>query len=197
MSDFNVPPLMPPQMLRPARQASVLLLILAGLALIAAAMALFMAFVPMDQWPPEELQNVQRLIEPTGWSVKTYFQAMASMMGGMGLILCVLGLLVRRGGRPTIVLSMLVNGLLLLMALKSIVDAIRGGSPLSAIPPLGLAAMMIMLSQRLAAAFRAAGAARALAAQSWRQFQEPLDTGYGYNDPLPPPPQSPDDGAKS
>jgi hypothetical protein len=214
MTDFNVPPLMPPQMLRPARQASVLLFILAGLALVLAMMAMFLSVVPADQLPPEELQNLQRLVEPMGWTVKTYFHVMAAMMGGMGVILCVLGLLVRGGGRVAIVLAMMMNGLLMLMVLMPMVNAILGGQPLSAILPLGLTMMMIVLWQRLGAAFRAAGAAKAMVMQSWQQFQapfdaaqgrpfdvaqgRPFDAGYGYNNPLPPPPQStpPPGGAK-
>jgi hypothetical protein len=192
MGDFNFPPMLPPHLQRPARQASVLLMILAILALVVAGMAFMVSTIPLEQWPPEQLQKIQQqLIQPTGLSMKAYFRATAATMGLAGLVLGVLGLLVRGGRRWVIVTAMVVNGLMLILMITSILSAIMSAQPMSAFPPLVLLAIMVVLTQRLVAAFKAAGQAKAMAAQNWQQFQLPADGGYGFMNPLPPPPSAP------
>jgi hypothetical protein len=197
MGEFDVGPLLPPDMLRPARQASILFFVLAGLALAGGALFFMSSTVPIDDWPPQQRQRILDVAQRAGWSVRACFIAPGMTLTIIALILGALGMLVRSGRRSVVIVSMIVDGLMLLVLTGMIASSLRDpeGGVMAAVFAGGIGAVMLMLLRRLSAAEKAARSAGAYAAyyqaQTWQQAQPPFDPSSGYGFPLPPPPSQP------
>jgi hypothetical protein len=185
--------LAPPELRRPARQASTLLLILSGLTLAVAAMFWLVTFVPDERWTPEQRATLQEMVQPTGLTLRQYLITAAVAMTCLALLFGGLGGLVRGGRRWAIILAIIFNGLMLIIMTIGVIQKLANpdnGGLLSAVLPIAVTALMMFLMQRLIVAVRAAGAARNMAAQ-WQLLGQPFDPnsyGFGFGAPLPPPP---------
>ena len=185
---------MPDEILRPARRASILLFLLGGLALACALIVFLFSMVPMDQLPPDERQQLQEIVAPTGLDIKTYFHLFAGSAAVVGLILVVLGLFVRGGKRLPIIAAFIVTALMLMFLTVSImIDASRM-APLAMVPPIGLGILLVLLEIQLISANRNVGFARNMAmqyqTQLWQGLQQlpPPSVNDYHSAPLPPPP---------
>jgi hypothetical protein len=181
-----------PELRRPARQASALLLVLSALTLAVAAMLWLVSFAPIDQWPPEQRDKLQQIIEPTGMPMKQFFIAVASVMTFLAAVFGGLGGLVRTGRRWAIILAIIVDSVVVVLMSINVIHALASPEEglVAAILPICLTALMIFLMQRLIIALVAAGTARSMAAQ-WQVMGQPFDpnfSGFGFGAPLPPPP---------
>jgi len=197
MGEFDLPPMMPPDGLRPARQASVLLFVLAGLILVPGLMFCMASMVPPDRWPPETQKRFEEVASAAGVTVRQFLLTYAVCATTMGLLLAGLGVLVRTGRRWAVLTGMVVDGILMLLVFVSAVSSFRDSSGLPGFFfACGLGAVMMMLMRRLIAAEKAARFAAAQAAyfyaQQWQAMQQPFEpgSGYGYSgDQAQPPPE--------
>jgi hypothetical protein len=127
----------------------------------------------------------------------------SAMMIGAGGLLLIFVIFVRRGGKISIVCSIVLNGLIALLLLMNFVSGLRQAAvnP-KAILPLalfgGLIALCVITLVKLVAAFQSAGPAQMQAMQQayyWMMQQQQApggygQQGYGYGQ-TPPPPQQP------
>jgi hypothetical protein len=187
---------LPEEVMRPARRASLLLLLLCGLALACAAIIYLFSFVSLDQMPADERQQLEQIVVQSGLDFKTYFHIAACSALVAGVILGLLGLLVRGGRRAAIYVSLVVAAILLTCTgigiLSDLANASRIG-PLALVPPIGLAILLVLLEIQLINAAKNARIARAMAAQYqmqlWQSLQgQPVATNDYAAAPLPPPP---------
>jgi magnesium-transporting ATPase (P-type) len=170
--------------LRPARQASVVMFILSGLALLASVTLILGAFVPPDRFPPETRDQLNELLAPVGISIKVFMLTMGMFVAIPCAVLAVLGVMVRGGGIRSIVTSIVVGGLMLAYMLLNVVAALFSAQPASFLFPGLFAAAIVYLITRLVAAARAArmiaGMAAQYQAQYWQYHQFNQEPGYGY-----------------
>jgi hypothetical protein len=200
-------PMMATDPRRPFKRASLLMFILGGLMLLMAGCTALVARTPTDQFPPEMQAEFSKLLEPTGYDLKTYLLAVAAYFGVPALLLIGTGVGVRFGKRGWIVGALILTGLLLTLLVLSVVGAFAMGHTSRAIGnacalavPIGL---FVLLFVWLLEGYRAAG--RAAPTAYFQQAQPspmhvppPPQAGYGYgqppvSNPAPPsqPPQNP------
>ena len=123
-----------------------------------------------------------------------------------GGLLLLFALFVRRGGKVSIILSIILNGLLALLLLTNFVSGlVQAMSRPAALLPLaligGILALCAITLVKLVAALRSSGSAQMLAMQQqayyWMMQQQqgggyaPPGPGYGYGQNYPPPPPPP------
>jgi O-antigen/teichoic acid export membrane protein len=188
-------PFVPPEAQRPARQASVLMFVLCGLALLAAMMFLMSSFIPPDKLPPDTRDRLEQAASQSGLSISASLQVTALMVAIPGVIVGLLGIFVRGGRMVAIAMSIVLDALLLAMTTIATLAALFGGggsgNVLASCPFLGAAVLMAFLMVRLIAAAKAAKSAKASAAQYqlqyWQNYQWDQNSGYGYTAGPPPP----------
>jgi len=158
--DFNAYSLLAvPEAQSAARVASIVMLILAGLAFGCSAMFFLVRLVPLDQVPPEQLQGIQRVATEAGLPLKTFFLVYALFALIPALVYLTLGIWVRGARLAAIFTAMIANGLFLLLLLLSLgVTVLSGqaGGIGSMLMPAIIGAAMIFIMKRLAVAARAA-----------------------------------------
>jgi hypothetical protein len=168
-------PFAPPEALRAARQASIVLFVLAGLALAGGTLFLVFSTIPLQDLPPQTRDQLQELVEQTGRSVPANEIMSGLTMAIPGLIMAVLGFFVRGGRLRAIVAAMVCDGLLLVVTTVAILASVfntAGMGPVGACPFIGAAAVMILLMVRLSHAAKAAIAAKSVMAQYYMQFMQ-------------------------
>jgi hypothetical protein len=195
MFESDLPPMLPPEMLRPARQASVLFFVLAGLFFLGSALFFMSASVPITDWPPDKRDQILDVASRAGISAHQLMMIPGVTLLILSLMLGGLGLMVRRGGRAAVIIGMVVDALLLLAISGMMISSM--GDPAAAMPSViiagAIAAVMVMLMRRLIGAERAARIAAAQAAyyyaQQWQAMQRPFEPGSGYGQGMPSDPQ--------
>jgi hypothetical protein len=177
---------------RAARRASVIMFVLSGLAMACSAMFFMLWMMPLNQFPPEQLQAMQDAAAKSGMPLKAIFLGGGLMIMIPGLILGVLGIWVRTARLAAIITAMIANGLLLAFVILSTLRALlsgESGGGAAAFVPLAVTAVMAWLMVRLTAAARASRMANSMAAQFQAQYwQQPFEPDGGY---APPPPLNP------
>lgn len=198
-----------PDPLRPARAASILMFIIGGFFLLCGACFTLGSFVPFDQLPPEQteqLGQLQEQVSALGVSLKQFFIIAGIMLLVPAVIYVVLGALIRRGRLWVVITSMIVASLNILFVLFQLFGGIRQAMQdprgvvglCMAVIPLALLGLLMYF---LVGAARSAGQVEAMRQaqqnQYW-QFQQNQQTygqpGYGAPpmQPPPPPPPPPD-----
>jgi hypothetical protein len=199
MADLEFAPAAPPELLRPARQAAMLFVVLGAMALIAGAMFFLSASVPIEEWPPEARRAIMEMADHAGLTVRQCILAPAFMMTFIGILLMAVAFFVRRGRHGMIIFAIILDVVMMAILGIQLAGALRQVSGADFFPFLmlvGVGAIMAVLLRRLLEARRAAGALAAYEAQyraqNWQYFQEPFDPSAGYSygtqTPLPPPP---------
>jgi hypothetical protein len=152
-------------LLAPAKRASIVMFILAGLMLpCGGLLALAGAAADFSQLPPQQaaqIQAAEQQLSSVGWSLKQMFVAMGMFMLVPGLIFLGLAVAVRRGGMGSVVTSIIFCGLVgLLTGLGVVANLAQGngcGAAMFLIGLLGLIMAEVFL-------FQAAGRAGQIAA---------------------------------
>jgi hypothetical protein len=186
-------PFSPPEALRSARQASVILFVLAGLALAGGLLFMAASRINPASFSPEQRDQFQQMVTQTGMPLKTILLFFGWIMLIPGLLMLTLGFLVRTGRLGAIITAMVCNGLLLIMATVATLQNLffpSPSGPIGACPFVGAGAIMILLMLRLFAAARAASAAKSMTAQyylQYMQFQQMEGSGGSGYGAMPPP----------
>jgi len=103
--------------LAPARKASNLMLALAALALMGGVCAGIASRITPDQFPPsqrEQLMSQRQQIErETGMSWASLARSVGITFGALGVVLLILGILVRSGRRLWLIIAMIITALII------------------------------------------------------------------------------------
>jgi hypothetical protein len=168
--------------------------------------------------PPEQLRQMGDV--DLVRMVKIVYGTVGAIVIGVSLLLLVLGVFVRRGGKPSIISSLVVFAGLSLFALFGILSGVvqaAMGTPvmlLAAVIWLVLGAVFALAITWLVQAIRASGAAQQIQAyygqlQQQQSIQPPTGYGYAYSSPpqsaqspqqslgMVPPPENPNAGGGS
>ena len=195
-------------LLAPARRASWLSIILGVLLLACGACAGAFYLIPFDQLPPESRAEYQRADEQvraqTGMGLRQSMGLGAVILFVPALLLLVLGILVRNGGRGLSITLMVVTIVLLLLGLLNLASGVLGVArdPRAAV---GLCFVVIpvallgLLLYFLIGAVRNAGQLAAARAQHQSQYWQYQQSQQVYGQPWqgappPPPPPVPPEG---
>jgi hypothetical protein len=193
------------ELLAPAKRASILMYILAGLSLCCGAcIAGVSPFIPWEQMNAPELQEARNMLSQAGVSMKVLFIAVGIIFMVPGLIYVILAFFVRKGGLASVITSIVLSVLAILWFLINLVSSlvhaasqppsqVAGALCVSVVP----LAMLILLVVWLIQAARNASQIRLLEAhqqaQYWQyQQQQQMYPQAGGYAPLPPqqPPQA-------
>ncbi len=190
----------PPDLGKPARRASVLMIILGTLTLLLGACMFGAAMVvPNDQWLPEIQPQIAKIEAESGTSVMTLIKIAGGIVATPGLILIVLGLFVRRGGLVPAVLGVVITALMLLYFAYTVLQAVLiglQGNAVGAFIPLVFSTVATALfglqMYWLAKAVVNAGPLRVFnqhqQAYAWQMQQQSYAQQQQYRMPPPPPP---------
>lgn len=206
-----------PDLLAPARRASVLMFVLGGLAVASALCCAGVgAMLPrMMGENPAAFAEFRRLPNVTPETMQAVLVVMSAVVLLVGVAYLVLGAFVRAGRRGAIITSIVLSILaILLLGLNVATGLMQSFSrPQTAVGVVLLAvplALLLLLVRWLLRAARAPDAAltQQYAAQYWQYQQQqayaqqygygqppPPPGTYGYPRPQPPPPQAPQPGA--
>lgn len=164
-----------PDLLAPARRASLMMFLIGGFLLLG-GLCMGVAGALFDQFPAEQREEIDKKLEAQGLDFKTQAVTMAVVMGTPGLALFVLAFFVRRGGFGSAVTAMVVASILAMLAGLSLVgnglQAVSGNSSaaLEACMMLGLLSALTLLIIFLVQALRAASQAAVMRSH----FQQPM-----------------------
>jgi hypothetical protein len=209
----QLPPYMPPdpsawgyfasnpegQLLRPARRASWLMLILGGLLLAAGACCVGIGtLMPWDQMPPDSLAQMQQLEKQVGVSVPFLMTVFGVMTVVPGVVLLIVGFFVRSGGLGSIITGIVVTAIIILVLLVMLLSALeRAASGQAGDAAMGLVFFTVLLAgfglllAWLVQAARQTGQLAALRQARQMQYWQAMQhqAAYqGYSPPSPPPP---------
>ncbi len=206
-SPYQQPGYYPPadpaeELLRPARRASVLMFVITGLMLLCGICVGAMASVPWDRidLPAETRAELARMEQEVQVPLATVFAVLAGILIVPSVLLGILAFFVRKGGSGVIITSIIVTGLLLLLAGLNLITSLQGGV-LATVPQLVFLALLVLLFVWLIQALKNAGQIRDLRLgqqfQQWQAMQNQQQYGgyYGqYPGQAPPPPPPPPPG---
>ncbi len=184
-----------PDLLAPARRASLMMFILGGLALLSSfCCAGAGAMVPQLMQQPDFAQRMQNVPGATPTLLRAVFIFMGVLSLAAAIAMVILGVFVRRGGKGSIVTSIVLCVLTMFLMLVYLVGAVLqggqeviGGVCMAIVPIVLLVVLIVMLVAALQAADKVA--AHRYSVQYWQHAQQQAyaqQAGYGY---LPPPPQ--------
>jgi hypothetical protein len=185
------------ELLRPARRASWMMIILAILLGLAGTCCLgFGTLTPWGRLPPESLTQMHELEAQSGVSMKTLFIMSSVVALVPALLLGVIGYFVRRGSITAIVMGILLDGLILLLLMIVLLNALAaaaGGKPLDAATGLlmfsiffvAFGLLLVWLIQAARTSGRLGEAKLAQQARNWQAYQQQ----QAYQQYPPPPPQ--------
>lgn len=121
-------------LLAPAKRASIFMFIMGGLMLPCGLLMGLVSFADFSQLTGPQAAQLELLedeFSKLGWSVKGFFQILGALFLVPGLILIVLGVMVRRGGMGSIITSIILCCLMALLAgfgtISGVLQAGQGG----------------------------------------------------------------------
>lgn len=121
-------------LLAPAKRASIFLFIMGGLMIpcgILMGLVSFADFSQLSGPQAAQLELLESEFSTLGWTVKGFFQVLGAILLVPGVLLVVLGVMVRRGGMGSVVSSIIVCCLMALLAgfatISGILQAGQGG----------------------------------------------------------------------
>jgi hypothetical protein len=212
-------------LLAPAKRASVIMFIVGGLMLPCGALFGLLGAVDFSQLPAQQAAQIQAMeqqLTAAGMTLKQLFITMGLFTAIPGVLLIVLGVMVRGGGMGSVVTSLIFCGLLGLLAALGLVSNLAQGNACGGALFLGVLASLIAAVVFL---FQAAGRSAQVSAyragggmysqaygqpgypqqpqypsqqpQVWQQpgaggWGQPPAQGWGQVPPPPPPPPPPD-----
>lgn len=171
-------------LLKPARRASVLMFIIGGLLLpCGALLPIASSKVDPSQLPPQQAaqyQQMEQQLTNIGWSLTQFYAVVGACMSIPGVVLLILGAVVRRGGMGGVVTSILFCGLIGLgVGLMFLTLLAQGGvveAGIALIVLVGLIAALVFLFQ---AAGRASQVSAYRGAGMVGAYPQPYPQGYG------------------
>jgi hypothetical protein len=168
-------------LLLPAKRASICMFVLSALTLPCGVLAgLLWGMLVKGRLPPEmnaQYQQLEEQLSSMGLSLSGLAATIASALLIVGVIMVVLGVMVRRGGLGSVVVGIIVCGLLALFALLSVAGSVlqagqRGGEALGGACLWGV--VLVLLIFTLVFLIQAAGKASKIAA-----YRQSLPHAYG------------------
>ena len=172
-----------------ARRAGVTMIVLGSIQLLIGLLG-FVVVSQLDSISTnpqmqEAFRQYRQMAADAGTTIKFLFIAQSTLLAVVGLLLLVLGIFVRRGSRGVVITSIVVTGLLLLMALWNLLVSFAGG-PMQMCMPLVLAVLLGLTLVWLIQALRGDTPGAPGGAVSYPPYP-----GQGYGPPPPPPGQGP------
>jgi hypothetical protein len=160
------------QLLAPARRASVIMFVIAGLllpcGLLSGIAAAFISSADLSQMPAESaamFRKMEQQLASMGLSMAAVVTTAAVIMLVLGIALIVIGVIVRRGGMGGAVAGIVISCVLLLFAGMSVLAAVTKGAGLDACVWGIFLVLVIFLLVSLFGAARNAGRVAAMRAQ--------------------------------
>ena len=205
---------------RPGRRAAILMWILGAIGLIFMGLFLLAGVVPVEEYPPETRDQLQRAASEAGVELSAFMRGLA-IIGGLGMLVSVLTIVlaffVWRSMRAAIGLTLVLTGLLIGFGVLGLLGALRGGTGAAVnvcvsglyIAVLGLLFVWLMGAWRnapLVRQYNLQSASGYAAGYLYGQQQAPYPPGgsggyppptqqqYGASPPPPPPPPPPPRG---
>lgn len=186
-------------LIRPAKRASLLMFILAGLMLSCGACFGLASLVSLDGLEGQQRTQFEQLEADLGMPFSAAMRTASGMMLIPGALLLILAILVRRGGMVTAIFALLLAVLMALMLLLGAINGIlvatqdpRGIMQLAmfVVPLVLVVLLMVWLFQAARNAPRLAELRAGQQAAYWQSAQQRQDYTTGYWQPPPPPPEA-------